>query len=59
LYIILKDKNMEIPDYEEEKTFSCGCPGSMEMEFGVILKVKRNLLFIVPSFLTGLSSYNS
>lgn len=31
---ILKGKNMEIPDYEGEKTFSCGCPGSMEMELG-------------------------
>jgi len=29
---ILKGKNMEIPDYEGEKTFSCGCPGSMAME---------------------------
>ena len=24
----LKEKNIEIPDYEEEKTFTCGCPGS-------------------------------
>jgi Pyruvate/2-oxoacid:ferredoxin oxidoreductase delta subunit len=38
---ILKDKNMEIPDYEEEKTFSCGCPGSMEMEFGDNIKSKE------------------
>lgn len=24
----LKEKNIEVPDYEEEKTFECGCPGS-------------------------------
>lgn len=24
----LKDKNLEIPDYEEEKPLACGCPGS-------------------------------
>ena len=23
----LKDKNIEVPDYEGEKTFTCGCPG--------------------------------
>ena len=28
----LKDKNIEVPDYEGEKTFTCGCPGSMETE---------------------------
>lgn len=31
---ILKDKNMEILEYEGEKNFSCGCPGSKEMELG-------------------------
>jgi len=30
---ILKDKKMEIPDYEGEKTFSCSCPGTKEFEF--------------------------
>ncbi|HNS25798.1 MAG TPA: 4Fe-4S binding protein [Methanobacteriaceae archaeon] len=28
----LKEKNMEIPEYQEEKTFACGCPGSMEVD---------------------------
>ncbi len=28
----LKEKNLEVPEYQEEKTFACGCPGSMEMD---------------------------
>lgn len=28
----LKSKNMEIPDYHGDKTFECGCPGSMEVD---------------------------
>lgn len=28
----LKEKNMEIPDYEEEKPIACGCPGSMTQD---------------------------
>lgn len=30
----LNEKNMEIPDYEGDKTFACGCPGSMEVDLG-------------------------
>jgi Fe-S-cluster-containing hydrogenase component 2 len=30
---ILKRKKMEIPDYEGEKNFSCGCLGTKEFEF--------------------------
>jgi Pyruvate/2-oxoacid:ferredoxin oxidoreductase delta subunit len=30
---ILKSNKLEIPDYEGEKTFSCGCPGTKEFEF--------------------------
>lgn len=29
----LKEKNMEIPDYQGEKTFACSCPGSINMEW--------------------------
>lgn len=28
----LKEKNIEIPDYEEEKPVACGCPGSMTQD---------------------------
>ena len=28
----LKEKNIEIPDYEEEKPIACGCPGSMTQD---------------------------
>jgi len=28
----LKERNLEVPDYEGEKTFVCGCTGSMELE---------------------------
>ncbi|MDD3985081.1 MAG: 4Fe-4S ferredoxin [Methanobacterium sp.] len=28
----LKDKNIEVPDYKSEKTYSCGCPGSLERD---------------------------
>lgn len=30
----LKEKNIEIPDYEEEKPLACGCPGSQSQEIG-------------------------
>ena len=30
----LKNRNMEIPDYEGEKSFACSCPGSVEMDLG-------------------------
>jgi ferredoxin len=30
----LKENNMEVPEYQEEKTFACGCPGSMEVDLG-------------------------
>ncbi len=41
---ILKDNNMEIPDYKEEKTFSCGRSGSMEMELGGNIKNKEIII---------------
>jgi Pyruvate/2-oxoacid:ferredoxin oxidoreductase delta subunit len=28
----LEERNIKVPDYEEEKAFACGCPGSMAME---------------------------
>lgn len=28
----LNQKDIEVPNYEEEKTFECGCPSSMEMD---------------------------
>ena len=30
----LKKKNLEVPHYEEVKTFACGCPGSIEVDLG-------------------------
>jgi ferredoxin len=30
----LKEKHIEVPDYEEDKTFACGCPSSIEMDLG-------------------------
>ncbi len=30
----LKKKNIEVPDYDKEKTFACGCPSTMEMDLG-------------------------
>jgi Pyruvate/2-oxoacid:ferredoxin oxidoreductase delta subunit len=28
----LNDRNIEVPNYKEEKTFECGCPSSMTMD---------------------------
>jgi len=28
----LKENNIEVPEYEEEATLACGCPGSMAQE---------------------------
>lgn len=28
----LEEKNIEVPDYKEEKTFQCSCPGSMAID---------------------------
>jgi ferredoxin len=30
----LNKRKIEVPDYKGEKNFSCGCPGSMEMDLG-------------------------
>lgn len=30
----LRKNNREVPEYQEEKTFACGCPGSREVDLG-------------------------
>ncbi|UTB31887.1 MAG: hypothetical protein NKF70_10280 [Methanobacterium sp. ERen5] len=32
---LLEERDIPIPDYEHEKDFACGCPGSKEMEVEV------------------------
>jgi Pyruvate/2-oxoacid:ferredoxin oxidoreductase delta subunit len=34
----LKDNNMEIPDYKSEKSYSCGCPGALEVDLSSNVK---------------------
>jgi ferredoxin len=30
----LNKRKLDVPEYQEEKTFVCGCPGSMEVDLG-------------------------